>query len=228
MRTLLLATANRHKLEEYRAIFSDLPFRLLSLDDIQLDMEVEETGTTFAENAELKARAYAHASGILSLADDSGLEIDALSGAPGIYSARFAGRDSSYEERFHLILEQLKGVPLEQRTARFRCSIALAEPSGYCRLVEGVIEGVIADAPCGEHGFGYDPIFLVPELGKTTAELAPDEKNRISHRGHAAQMARILLVYWPPLPPASGHEGLIDLSPQGPYERKPYKRARET
>jgi XTP/dITP diphosphohydrolase len=134
---------------------------------------------------------------LLSLADDSGLEIDALGGAPGVYSARFAGRDTPYAERFRLILLQLQDLPVEQRSARFRCSIALAEPSGYCRIVEGVIEGRIADAPRGDYGFGYDPIFLVPELGKTTAELAPDEKNRISHRGRAAQQARILLMSWP-------------------------------
>ncbi len=201
MRALLLATTNHHKLAEYRTIFSDLPFRLLSLHDIQLDIDVEETGTTFAENAELKALAYAQASGMLTLADDSGLEIDALSGAPGVYSARFAGRDTSYPERFRLIQQQLKGLPMEQRSARFRCSIAVAEPSGYCRVVEGVIEGRIADNPRGDHGFGYDPIFLVPELGKTTAELTPDQKNRISHRGRAAQKARMLLANWPnPLP----------------------------
>ncbi len=198
MRSLLLATTNRHKLAEYRAIFSDLPFRLLSLHDIQLDIDLEETGTTFAENAELKARAYAQASGMLSLADDSGLEIDALGGAPGVYSARFAGKDTSYAERFRLIQQQLKGLPMEQRSARFRCSIALAEPTGYCRVVEGVIEGRIVDNPRGDHGFGYDPIFLVPELGKTTAELSPDQKNSISHRGRAAQKACMLLANWPP------------------------------
>jgi XTP/dITP diphosphohydrolase len=197
MRDLLVATTNLHKLEEYRAIFSDLPYRLLSLRDIWLDMDVEETGTTFAENAELKARSYAQASGLLTLADDSGLEIDALGGAPGVYSARFAGKDTSYEERFSLILERLKGLPTEQRGARFRCVIAIAEPSGATRLVEGVIEGVIADAPRGERGFGYDPIFLVPEIGMTTAELTAEDKNRISHRGRAAQLARVLLENWP-------------------------------
>jgi len=202
MCALLLATTNRHKLEEYRAILSDLPLRLLSLYDVALGIHVEETGTTFAENAELKACAYARASGMLTLADDSGLEIDALGGAPGVYSARFAGPDTSYEERFRLILERLSGLPVEQRTARFRCSIAVAEPSGYCRVVEGVVEGVIADAPRGEHGFGYDPIFLIPELGKTTAELAPEQKNRISHRGRAAHKARVLLANWP-FPPST-------------------------
>jgi XTP/dITP diphosphohydrolase len=196
MRTLLLATSNQHKLEELRAILSDLPFKLLSLKDLQLDMLVEETGATFAENAELKARAYAQASGMLTLADDSGLEIDALGGAPGVRSARYLGRETTYEERFHKIVEQLNGLPMDQRTARFRCVIALADPSGSTRIVEGVIEGVIADAPRGKNGFGYDPIFFVPELGKTLAELAPEQKNRISHRGRAARAARILLENW--------------------------------
>ena len=203
MQALLLATTNRHKLEEYRAIFSDLPFTLLSPYDVHLDIHVEETGTTFAENAELKARTYAQASGLLALADDSGLEIDALGGAPGVYSARFAGQETSYKERFRLILGRLRDLPMEQRAARFRCVIAIAEPAGYCRLVEGVIEGVIADNPRGNYGFGYDPIFLVPELGKTTAELAPEQKNRISHRGRAAQKARVLLANWPSSPPTS-------------------------
>lgn len=197
MRTLLVATTNRHKLEEYRTIFSDIPFQLLSLNDIRLDLDVEETGTTFRENAELKALAYARASGLLSLADDSGLEIDALGGAPGVYSARFAGVDTLYEERFRLIFEQLRGLPVAQRTARFRCVITIAEPSGYHQSVEGSIEGVITDVPRGANGFGYDPIFLVPELGKTTAEIPPEQKNQISHRGRAARLARTWLENWP-------------------------------
>jgi len=197
MRTLLLATTNEHKLNEFRAIFRELPFTLLSLRDVRLDMDVEETGTTFAENAALKARVYARAANMLALADDSGLEIDALGGAPGIYSARFAGRETSYTERFRLLLARLQDVPPSQRTARFRCAIALAEPSGYTRIVEGTIEGLIAECPRGENGFGYDPIFFVPEFGKTTAEMAPEEKNRISHRGRAAEAARHLLESWP-------------------------------
>lgn len=197
MRMLLLATTNQHKIDEYRAIFSSMPFQLRSLRDFRIESDVEETGSTFAENAELKALTYAKLSGQLSLADDSGLEIDALNGTPGIYSARFAGRDTSYEERFRLILAQLKDVPVEQRTARFVCAITIAEPSGYYRTVEGVIEGTIANAPRGENGFGYDPIFFVPELGKTTAELPPEQKNRISHRGRAAQLAAALLRDWP-------------------------------
>ena len=197
MQTVLLATSNLHKLEEFRAIFSDLPLRLVSLSDIQLAIDVEETGITFAENAELKARTYAQMSNILTLADDSGLEIDALGGAPGVQSARYLGSETSYQERFRVILEQLKGLPLDQRSARFRCVIALAEPSGYIRMVEGVVEGVIAESPRGTNGFGYDPIFLIPELGKTFAELEPEHKNRISHRARAAQLARKLLEDWP-------------------------------
>jgi len=199
MHALLLATSNPHKLEEFRVIFADLPLRLFSLSDLQLDIEVDETGITFAENAELKARTYAQASGMLTLADDSGLEIDALTGAPGIQSARYLGRETSYEERCRRILQQLKGLPIEQRTARFRCAIALADPSGNTRIVEGIIEGVIADSPRGKNGFGYDPIFYLPELGKTFAELAPEHKNRISHRARAAQAARELLEEWPNL-----------------------------
>jgi len=196
MRALLLATTNRHKLDEFYTIFSDLPLTLQSLREVQIDTDVEETGQTFAENAQLKARFYAQASGMLSLADDSGLEIDALGGAPGVYSARFAGRETSYEERFRLILEQMRGLTGEQRRARFRCAIALAEPHGQCRIVEGMIEGIVADSPRGIHGFGYDPIFLLPELGRTFAELTSEQKNRISHRGRAAQFARVLLEYW--------------------------------
>ncbi len=197
MRTLLLATTNEHKLAEFRTILRDLPFTVLSLRDVQIDMDVEETGTTFAENAILKAQAYAQAAQMLALADDSGLEIDALGGAPGIYSARFAGRETPYPARFKLIFERLRAVPPAERTARFRCAIALAEPSGYVRVVEGTIEGIITDSARGENGFGYDPIFLVPELGLTTAELSPAEKNRISHRGRAAEAARQLLESWP-------------------------------
>ena len=197
MRALLLATTNRHKLEEYYTIFSDLPLTLQSLREVHIDMDVEETGQTFAENAQLKALAYARASGVLSLADDSGLEIDALGGAPGVLSARFAGQDTPYEERFRLLIGQLRGLTGEQRRARFRCAIALAEPDGYCRVVEGTIEGVVAESPRGTGGFGYDPIFLLPELGRTFAELTTEQKNRISHRGRAAQFARVLLEYWP-------------------------------
>jgi XTP/dITP diphosphohydrolase len=197
MQTLLIATTNRHKLEEFRVLFHDLSYELLSLNDIQLDMDVEETGTSFRENAELKARAYARATGLLTLAEDSGLEIDALGGAPGVYSARFLGADISYEERFRFIFEQLKCFPQERRTARFRCVIVIAESSGVCRYVDGTIEGVVTTEASGTNGFGYDPIFLVPELGKTTADMLPELKNTISHRAKAAQKAHMLLENWP-------------------------------
>ncbi len=202
MRTLLVATTNLHKLTEYRTLLSALPYTLQSLNDIQLGLDVEETGTSFQENAELKALTYARASGLLSLADDSGLEIDALGGAPGVYSARFLGPDTSYAERFCAIFERLQGLPDELRSARFQCVITIAEPSGYHRSVTGTVEGVITNEPRGEHGFGYDPIFLVPELAKTTAEISPEHKNRISHRGLAARQARALLENWP-LPSSS-------------------------
>jgi XTP/dITP diphosphohydrolase len=197
MHTVLLATSNLHKLDEFRAIFSDLPLKLVSLNDIHLSVEVDETGSTFAENAELKARTYAQMSHMLTLSDDSGLEVDALNGIPGVYSARYLGSETSYEERFRVILERMKDVPLEKRSARFCCVIALADPSGTIRTVEGVVEGAIADRPRGSHGFGYDPIFLLPELGKTFAELGPEYKNRISHRARAARLAHKLLEDWP-------------------------------
>lgn len=193
----MIATTNRHKLAELETILRDVPFQLYSLQDVGVGLDVEETGQTFAENASIKALAYARATGLLCLADDSGLEIDALGGAPGVYSARFAGRETPYDERFRIILEQMQGLTGSQRSARFRCAMAVAEPGGLCRVVEGTLEGEIADRPRGTNGFGYDPIFLVPGLKKTTAELLPEQKNWISHRGRAAQVARILLQDWP-------------------------------
>jgi XTP/dITP diphosphohydrolase len=197
MRVLLVATTNDHKLEEFRTIFAGSPYQLVSLYDVPPGIDVEETGETFQENSQLKALAYSRATGLLALADDSGLEIDALGGAPGVYSARFGGEDATYPERFRMIFERLRGLSSEQRSARFRCVITIAEPSGYCRSVEGSIEGQITEEPRGENGFGYDPIFLVPELSKTTAEISPEHKNRISHRGQAASLARELLATWP-------------------------------
>ncbi len=194
MSTLLLATMNPGKLREYREIFAELPFRLTTLDEEGIDLNVEETGATFVENALLKARAYAAASGLLTLADDSGLEIDALGGEPGVRSARWPTVDTPYPERFKLIFDRLAGLPPERRTARFRCVIALAWPDGWQEVVEGTVEGIIADAPRGKNGFGYDPIFYVPALGATTAELSPEEKHRISHRGRAASAARDVLL----------------------------------
>lgn len=191
---VLFGTSNPHKLAELRAILRDLPITLLGLDDIANAPEVEETGATFAENATLKATAYAHASGLLTLADDSGLEIDALGGEPGLYSARWAGVETPYSERFRIILERLAGTPEDQRTARFRCVIAIAEPEGLLATAEGVLEGMIAHEPRGAGGFGYDPIFYVPAYGKTVAELPAEVKNQISHRARAAAQARQQLL----------------------------------
>jgi XTP/dITP diphosphohydrolase len=191
---ILFGTSNPHKLAELRAILGDLPFTLLGLDDIAGMPEVEETGATFAENAILKATAYARASDLLTLADDSGLEIDALEGEPGVYSARWAGVDIPYSERFRVILERLVQTPPERRTARFRCVIAIAAPEGLLTTAEGVLEGIIAHEPRGAGGFGYDPIFCLPAYGKTVAELPAEVKNQISHRARAAAQARQQLL----------------------------------
>jgi XTP/dITP diphosphohydrolase len=189
---LLLATNNAGKVREYRDILGDLPIELVTPAEIGLDLEVEETGTTYEENARLKALAFAQASGLIALADDSGLEVDALGGDPGMRSHRYArGGDA---DRYHLLLERLQGVPVEERTARFRCVAAVATPAGEVYTVEGICPGVIIDDPRGTGGFGYDPVFLLPELGRTMAELAPQEKNRRSHRGRAGQTARPLLL----------------------------------
>jgi XTP/dITP diphosphohydrolase len=187
---LLIATNNPGKVKEYQALLAGLPLELTYPAQEGLDMEVAETGGSFAENASLKATAYAKASGLLTLADDSGLEVDALGGEPGIRSARYAGRGASDEERYRLLLEKLRGVPWEKRTARFRCVIAVATPQGQIHTAEGACEGIIAFEPKGEHGFGYDPVFYFQEYGKTMAELPLEIKNRISHRAKAAQKAR--------------------------------------
>ena len=190
---LLVATNNPGKVREYEALLEGLPLTLTYLTQEGLDVEVEETGSTFGENARLKAMAYARASGLLSLADDSGLEVDTLGGEPGTYSARYAGQGASDEDRYRLLLRNLEGVPWEQRTARFRCVIAVATPQGEIHSAEGTCEGIIAFEPKGEHGFGYDPVFHMPEHGRTMAELEPEVKNRISHRARAAEGARRIL-----------------------------------
>ncbi|MBM4465139.1 MAG: XTP/dITP diphosphatase [Chloroflexi bacterium] len=192
MMKLLIATHNPGKVKEYQALLAGLPLELTYPAQEGLDIEVTETGESFAENARLKAAAYARASGLLTLADDSGLEVDALGGEPGIHSARYAGNGASDEERYRLLLEKLPGVPWEERTARFRCVIAVATPAGQVHTAEGTCEGIIAFAPQGEHGFGYDPVFYFPEHGMTMAELPPETKNRISHRAKAAHNLQLL------------------------------------
>lgn len=190
MRKLVIATKNAGKAREMAAILSDLPYEVVSLADYPDAPEVEETGATFVENATIKAKAYAEFTGELTLADDSGLEVDALDGAPGVYSSRFAPSDL---KRVAKLLELLKSVPKEERTARFRCAIAITEPDGVVRTCEGSVEGIISREIKGSNGFGYDPIFFVPELGKHMAELTSSEKNAISHRGKALEKAKKLL-----------------------------------
>jgi XTP/dITP diphosphohydrolase len=190
---LLVATNNPGKVREYEALLEELPLTLTYPTQEGIDVEVKETGSTFAENARLKAAAYAGASGLLTLADDSGLEVDALGGEPGTRSARYAGQGASDEDRYRLLLSKLEGVPWERRTARFRCVIAVVGLQGEVRTAEGTCEGVIAFEPKGGHGFGYDPVFYMPEHGRTMAELEPEVKNRISHRARAAEGARRIL-----------------------------------
>ena len=190
---LLIATHNRGKLREYTALFAGLPFTLVTPDDLGLNLSVVESGDTYADNARLKASAYAQASGQLALADDSGLEVDALDGAPGVRSARYALGDDA--DRVAALLRALAqaGVPEGKRAARFRCVIVLAAPDGRSWVTEGACTGQIINTPRGSSGFGYDPIFYIPSHGCTMAELDPEEKNRISHRARAAHKMRSIL-----------------------------------
>ncbi len=249
---LLVATHNPGKVREYRELLAGLPLEVTYLDAEGIMLEVEETGVTFAENAILKATTYARASGLLTWADDSGLEVDALGGAPGVYSSRYAGPDASDADRYRKLLDALTGVPWDRRTARFRCTVALAAPcdvpgasgrpglealaglivngrnrlkpriqngeplfagqaacvsawaerlpseapgtwSSEIRTADGVCEGIIAFGPAGENGFGYDPVFYMSEHAATLAQLPAEVKNRISHRGRAAQAAARML-----------------------------------
>ncbi len=196
MPVLLIATTNQGKLREYAAIFSGLPLELKTLSDVGITDDVEETGSTFAENAILKAQFYAERSGMVALADDSGLEVAALGGEPGVRSARYAGPGASTEDRNNLLLKNLTGVPFHERLARFVCVIALARPDGTVQTVEGTLSGVIEQAPRGTHGFGYDPLFYLLDEDRTLAELLPEQKNQISHRARAAAEARAVLDIW--------------------------------
>jgi XTP/dITP diphosphohydrolase len=193
MPKLLLATNNEGKVREYKSMLRDLPLELVSLAELGIKTEVDEIGGSLEENARLKAIAFARESRLLTLADDSGLEVDALGGEPGRLSARYAGEGASDRDRVNYLLSRLKDVPEEKRSARFRCVIAIAQPDGKVELCQGECEGVIALEPRGNLGFGYDPIFYLPGLGKTMAELTLEEKNRISHRGRAVREAIKLL-----------------------------------
>jgi XTP/dITP diphosphohydrolase len=184
---LLLATSNKGKVREYRSLLQSLPFDLVTLAEVGITADVEEVGETLEENARLKATALAAQSRMSALADDSGLEIDALGGEPGRLSARYAGEGASDRDRVNYLLSKLEGVPWEERSARFRCVIAVAVPDGQVEFCSGECRGVIALEPKGEQGFGYDPIFYLPELDKTMAELPLEVKNDVSHRGKAAR-----------------------------------------
>jgi XTP/dITP diphosphohydrolase len=190
---LLVATYNPGKTREYCELLAGLPADLVFPAELGLKMKVVESGDSFEENAVLKVRAFSQASGLLTLADDSGLEVDALGGAPGVRTARYAGQGASDADRYRLLLRNLEGVPWEARTARFRCVMAIATPDGQLHTADGRCEGIIAFAPSGEHGFGYDPVFYMPDHERTMAELDPAIKNRVSHRARAVQAARPIL-----------------------------------
>lgn len=193
MKKIIFATGNAGKMKEIRNILSDLPVQVLSMKEVGIQTDIVEDGKTFAENAVIKARAIMQLTGEVVLADDSGLEIDYLNKEPGIYSARYMGEDTSYRIKNANLIQRLEGVPDEERTARFVCAIAAAFPDGTVKTTEGTIEGRIGNEEKGENGFGYDPIFYVPEFGCTTAELSEEQKNEISHRGKAlTEMKEIL------------------------------------
>jgi len=194
MPRLLLATTNKGKAAEYRDLLKGLDLELITLDQAGISQEAEENCNTFEGNARSKAVFYAALSGLLTLADDSGLEVDALGGEPGVRSSRYAGDNAGDAERVSFLLNKLRYIPHEKRQARFKCVIAIAQPEKITLTAEGTCEGFIAPQPQGDNGFGYDPIFYLPEYKKTIAELPPDVKNRISHRGRAAEKARLLLV----------------------------------
>lgn len=188
---ILVATHNAGKRREYAELLAGLPVQFLTLEEAAITLDVEESGLTFEANARLKAEAFAQASSLLTLADDSGLEVEALDGAPGVYSARYAGPGASDADRYRKLLKALDGVPGDARRARFRCVAALCTPEGTLFSAEGICEGRIGFEPRGSHGFGYDPVFVVDGYGEQTmAELPPEIKNQISHRARALQAIR--------------------------------------
>ena len=190
---IIFATGNEGKMKEVRMILADMDYEIVSMKEAGVEIEIIEDGKTFEENALIKATAIMKETGELVLADDSGLEIDYFDKAPGVYSARYLGEDTPYEVKNRVILERMEGVAEEKRTARFVCAIAAAFPDGTTKTVRGTIEGIIGYESKGENGFGYDPIFYLQEYGCTSAELAPEEKNKISHRGKALQKMKELI-----------------------------------
>lgn len=194
MNKLILATNNRDKIEEIKNILEDLDLEILSAADFDDFPEIEETGKTLAENAILKAETIRDRYGLPCLADDTGLEVDYLDGAPGIYSSRFAGERCSYEDNVNKLLSTLEGIPPAKRTARFKTVIAFADIDGKICTVDGVLEGIIGTEPKGAFGFGYDPVFVVEGMKVALAELSPAEKNRISHRGCALAGIKPIII----------------------------------
>ena len=185
---IVFATGNQNKVREIQEILKGIDIPVLSLKDAGIDADIVENGSSFEENALIKARGIWEICGGLVLSDDSGLEIDALNKEPGIMSARYMGSDTSYHNKNNNLIERLSGVPDEERSARFVCAVAAVFPDGSEKVVRGVMEGRIGYEERGENGFGYDPIFMLPEYGMTSAEISPDEKNRVSHRGKALRL----------------------------------------
>jgi len=193
MRKLLLATTNEGKTRELCQLLNGVPFELVTPKQLGINIDIAEDRASYQENASIKAEAYAQASGLVSLADDSGLEVNALNGEPGIRSARYAGDKANDKDRIEYLLSRLEGVPPEKRRARFVCIIAIAVPGEKTIICQGDCHGSITTEPRGENGFGYDPVFYLAELGKTMAELSPKQKGQVSHRGQAARKARHIL-----------------------------------
>lgn len=196
MKRIIFATSNEGKMDEIRDILKDLNVELVSLKDLDINPKIEENGATFEENAIIKAETVMKLTNELVLADDSGIEVDYLDKAPGIYSARFLGEDTPYSVKNQYIIDQLKGVEEEERSARFVCVIALAHPDGKTITCRGTIEGFITEEILGAHGFGYDPIFYVPEFGCTTAQMSAEQKNAISHRGKALRKMKDIIIQY--------------------------------
>ena len=194
MDKIVFATTNEGKVKEIKEILGDFPIEVVSMKEMGITADIEENGTTFEENSLIKARALAKLTGLPALADDSGLEVDYLNGEPGIYSARYLSRDTDYDYKNNYIIDKLSGAKGEDRSARFVCVISLVLPDGREFVERGVVEGLIGYEQKGENGFGYDPIFYLPEYGKTSAELLPWEKNKISHRGKALTAMKKLIV----------------------------------
>jgi len=193
MPKLLLASSNPGKIKEYRLLLDNLGYQIVTLFEQGISKVTTESGNTYAQNAEMKATTYAKLSQLITLADDSGLEVDALQGKPGIHSARFAGKNATDADRVTKLLAMMDGIPWDRRTAHFKCVIAIATPEGKLKLCQGKCHGIIAFEAKGGNGFGYDPIFYLTELAKTMAELPLELKNQLSHRGEAAQKARKIL-----------------------------------